>query len=218
MLESIVVPANLLTFPLSPDAVRLLRDADERISDFTRRQRPWVENFAVCDFRLVDAALAWIGEADLARGERFCEWGSGFGVVAMLAALRGWDSFGIEVEPVLVDEAQSLAEDHEIEVIFAAGSFIPEGGEDSLQIVDDISHIDMDCPSGYDDLDADVADFDLFFAFPWPGEHAYWEAVFDRYAAEGALLLTYHGIESREVDSLKLQRKVGQIDRIDETN
>ncbi|MGB7323867.1 MAG: hypothetical protein WBD31_03280 [Rubripirellula sp.] len=210
MLEPISVPGDLWSIPLSPDAVRLLRDADERIADFTRRQRPWVENFAVCDFRLVDAALAWIGETDLARGERFCEWGSGFGVVAMLAALRGWDSYGIEVEPALVDEAVSLAEDHEIEVAFAAGSFIPNGGEDLLQIVDDISHIDMDCPSGYDDLDADVADFDLFFAFPWPGEHACWEAVFDRFASVGALLLTYHGIESRQHESLKLQRKVGQ--------
>lgn len=202
MLETIALPSDLLEYSLSRDASTFLQDADERITDFARRQRPRIENFVACDFRLVDSALGWITDRDLACGERFCEWGSGFGVVAMLAALRGWDACGIEVEPVLVDHAQSLADDHDIEVAFAVGSFIPEGGEDLLEFVEDISHIDTDCPSGYDEIDVDIADFDLFFAFPWPGEHAYWEAVFDRYAASGALLLTYHGIES-----LRLQRK-----------
>ncbi|TWU48597.1 hypothetical protein Poly51_44980 [Rubripirellula tenax] len=203
MLQPIPVPENVLEYVLSREAARLLDDADVRITDFTRRQRPAIENFVVCDFRLVDAALAWIDDADLACGQRFCEWGSGFGVVAMLAGLRGWESCGIEVEPALIDQAHDLAEDHDIDVQFAAGSFIPEGADELLDFVEDISHIDTDCPSGYDELDTDIADFDLFFAFPWPGEHGFWEAVFERYAATNALLLTYHGIES-----IKLQRKV----------
>ncbi len=203
MLESIAVPSDILSNRLPPDASDLLHDADQRITDFAVRHRPRIDNFVVCDFRLVDAALAWIDDQGLACGQRMCEWGSGFGVVAILAALRGWEACGIEVEPSLVDQAEMLAEDHDIEVSFAIGSFIPKGGEDLLEFSEDISHIDTDCPSGYDELEFDIADFDLFFAFPWPGEHAYWEAVFDRYAAVGALLLTYHGIES-----LKLQRKI----------
>ena len=140
-------------------------------------------------------------------GDRFCEWGSGFGVVTMLAALREMESYGIEVEPALVSQAQQLAEDLQIDAEFAAGSFIPEGAEDALEFVEDIEHIDTDCPSAYYEWDLEIADFDLFFAFPWPGEHGFWEAVFDRYASDGALLLTYHGIES-----LKLQRRVSALE------
>ena len=46
-------------------------------------------------------------------------------------------------------------------------------------------------------------DFDLFFTFPWPGEHEFFETIFDRFAADGAMLLTYQGIER-----LRLQRRV----------
>ena len=62
---------------------------------------------------------------------------------------------------------------------------------------------DTDWPSGYDELGKDIDEFDLFFAFPWPGEHRYWESIFDHHAADGALLLTYHGIER-----LRLHRRV----------
>ena len=36
-------------------------------------------------------------------------------------------------------------------------------------------------------------EFDLMFAFPWPGESGFFEAVFDAGAASGALLMTYRG-------------------------
>lgn len=203
MLKTIPVPVDTVSRPLSTAASRLLVEANERISNFSRRQRPRIDNFVVCDFRLVDAALEWISEAGLACGDRFCEWGSGFGVVTMLAALRGWEAYGIEVEPALIEAAEQLAEDFAIDAHFAQGSFIPQGGEELLEFAEDIEHIDTDCPSGYDDLDWEIPDFDLFFAFPWPGEHRYWEAVFNHYASDGALLLTYHGVES-----LKLQRRL----------
>lgn len=203
MLQPIAVPETLILDDLSDEAERLLVEAADRIAEFTRRHQPRIDNFVICDFRLVDAALAWILSEDLACGDRFCEWGSGFGVVAMLAAQREMESYGIEVEPALVSQAQQLADDLQIDARFAAGSFIPEGAEDALQFVEDIEHIDTDCPSAYHELDLEVADFDLCFAFPWPGEHGFWEAVFDRYASDGALLLTYHGMEG-----VKLQRRL----------
>ena len=45
-------------------------------------------------------------------------------------------------------------------------------------------------------------DFDVIFAYPWPGEEDVIMQLFDRYAAVGALLLTYHGIEE-----LRIRRK-----------
>ena len=46
-------------------------------------------------------------------------------------------------------------------------------------------------------------DFDVVYAFPWPGEQDVFEALFDRSAAIGALLVTFHG-----VDGVVVQRKV----------
>jgi hypothetical protein len=48
-----------------------------------------------------------------------------------------------------------------------------------------------------------INDFDLFFAFPWPGEHVFFETVFEACTADGALLLTYRGREG-----MNLTRKV----------
>lgn len=201
MLQDIAVPETLAFARPGPAALRLIHEADERIDRFTRCHRPSIENFVVCDFPLVNAALRWIVEENLLCGESFCEWGSGFGVVTLLAALHQLDACGIEVEQALVRESEQLAEDLEIPARFAQGSFIPAGGIDLVKFQEDIGHIDTDSPSGYDELDLDIPDFDLFFAFPWPGEHRLWETIFDQFASDGALLLTYQGIEQ-----LRLQR------------
>jgi hypothetical protein len=41
----------------------------------------------------------------------------------------------------------------------------------------------------------DINDFDMVFAYPWPGEQHVIERLFDRFAADGALLMTYNGTE-----------------------
>src|SRR5205085_9980642 len=60
-------------------------------------------------------------------GSLFCEWGSGFGVVACLAAFLEFDASGIEIEGELVDAARQLADDFDLPVEFIHGSFIPKG-------------------------------------------------------------------------------------------
>jgi hypothetical protein len=56
---------------------------------------------------------------------------------------------------------------------------------------------------GHEALGLAVEDFDLIFAYPWPDEEGLTAALFERYAREGALLLTYH-----EVGGLRLRRKI----------
>lgn len=184
-----------------PAAARLIGDAERRVEAFTRSRRPRIDNFVTSDFRQVDAALDWIVQQRLLCGNSFCEWGSGFGVVAMLAALRGLNSFGIEIEPSLVEEAAALAEDHGIEVEFATGSFITESGRAVMEAGGETQHVETETPAAYDTLGCQICDFDLIFAFPWPGEEEHWFELFDRFACDGALLLSYHGIEQ-----LRLQR------------
>lgn len=47
----------------------------------------------------------------------------------------------------------------------------------------------------FDATGTSMEDYDLFFAFPWPGEVGFFEQVVDAHACDGALLLTYHGRE-----------------------
>ena len=201
MLVDIPVPESLALESPSPEAEQLIREAETRIGQFTRTRRPRIDNFVVCDFRLVHSALRWIVDQNLLCGESFCEWGSGFGVVTLLASLQGLSASGIEVEPSLVEQSELLSGDQGIEARFACGSFIPSDGAQYARFGEDIDHIETDSPGVYDDWDQEIADFDLFFAFPWPGEHHFWEMIFDRYANDGALVLTYQGIEQ-----LRLQR------------
>ncbi|MCK6459507.1 MAG: hypothetical protein L6Q95_06390 [Planctomycetes bacterium] len=56
---------------------------------------------------------------------------------------------------------------------------------------------------GHELLGAAPQDFDLVFAYPWPGEEEVIEGLFERYAGDSALLLTFHGL-----DGLRLRRKV----------
>ncbi len=204
MLEVIPVPDSLAFHSLEAEAASLIAEAGLRVERFTQNQRPRIDNFVVSDFSLVDASLQWIVDQNLLCGDSFCEWGCGFGVVTMLAALRRMEAAGIEVEGVLVREAEQLAEDLEIEARFAQGSFIPDGGEDMMDWISEVQHVETDSPSGYSELDAEPDDFDLVFAFPCPGEQVFFERLFGRFAADGALLLTYQGIEQ-----MRLQRKIG---------
>lgn len=203
MLRRIELP-DLKNARLSPDAAALLTEADRRIQDFVNDpQGPLIHGFVPSDYQAVDAHLGWIVQQCLSAGNAFCEWGSGFGVVTMLAALHGFDASGLEVEPRLVEQARRLADDLAIPVQFATGSIIPEGVPTRIEDLEEFSHLDTDSPSGYEELGLEVDDFDLFFAFPWPGEERFFERLFHRCAAEGALLLTYHGR-----NDLRLQRRV----------
>lgn len=204
MLLPIELPDLSGALPPSAEASALLDEADRRILDFMCGQTGrLIHSFVPSDYRAVNAHLRWIVESRLAAGGAFCEWGSGFGIVAMLAALLEFDACGIEVEGELVEHARTLAEDMDIPVQFAQGSLIPAGKNPRVRQGEDSSHLDFDSPPGYDELGMEVEDFDVFFAFPWPEDKPFCDELFDRCAADGSLLLTYHGIED-----FRLQRKV----------
>ena len=187
-----------------PDAVAaLLADAQRRLQQFDAKFQASIPAFVPSDFEQVYRALAWIDEAHLAAGRRFLEWGSGIGIVACLAAELGFDAIGIEVEPALVEIAESIATDHRIDVEFACGSYVPSGAEPLVDTAGEVTWLRTDRPDSYADLDLEPEDFDLIFAYPWPGEEQVIFDLFQGCAAVGCLLLTYHS-----QDGLRLQRKV----------
>jgi hypothetical protein len=118
-----MVELNLLIGETAmPGDVRsFLREAERRIERFQLTGR--VPGFVPSDFERAYGVLRALTAAELATGNLFCEWGSGFGVVACLAALLDFDACGIEIEGELVDAARRLAADFDLPVEFMRGSF-----------------------------------------------------------------------------------------------
>ena len=193
---------------LPSNVVAFLREAELRVSQFVRDSPDHVKGFVPSDFVTVYRSLRAITEANLAAGTSLCEWGSGFGVVASLAAMLEFQVCGIEIERALVNASRRLADDFCLPVEFVHGSFVPSGAEADVEE----SHADSsseyfwlvtDADDTYDELGRGPHDFDVVFAYPWPAEECLSEDIFEKYAAEEALLLTYTAY-----DSVRLRRKV----------
>ena len=196
---------------LPNDVVAFLREADLRVSQFVKNSPLRVTGFVPSDFETVYPSLRAITEANLAPGTSLCEWGSGFGVVASLAAMLEFKVCGIEIERGLVDASRRLADDFRLPVEFVHGSFVPSGAAaDVEKAYADTSTeyfwLVTDADDVYDDLGLGPHDFDVVFAYPWPGEECLIEGLFEKYAAEEALLLTYN-----QYNSVRLRRKVGEM-------
>ena len=184
---------NLLSHPASlPGTVRsFLHEAQRRIDRFKRAHD--VPGFVPSEFEHVYGTLHTLAEAAVAPGDRFCEWGSGLGVVACLAAMIGFDACGIEIEGELVEAAQRLADDFALPVEFVRGSFIPPGGEVCFGAPADYGWLTLRGEDLRLEMGFSPEDFDVFFAYPWPDEERAGGELFERFASVGAVLVTYHG-------------------------
>ncbi|MBI1833196.1 MAG: class I SAM-dependent methyltransferase [Planctomycetes bacterium] len=186
------------------DVAALLAEADRRIDDFQRHAR--VPGFVASDYPRVYRALRSLTSANLTTGNLFCEWGSGFGVVACLATMLGYDAVGVEIEPDLVDCARNLADDFDVPAKFVQGSYIPKGAETLADIRGTLAWLVAEKTGT--NLGLDMDDFDVIFACPWPDERGVTERLFERYAGSHTLLMTHH------IDGpIRLRRKRGKKPR-----
>jgi hypothetical protein len=185
------------------DVRSFLREADRRTRRFRARTR--IPGFVPCDCGAAYAVLLALAAADRGPGRLFCEWGSGFGVVACLAALLDFDAWGIEIEPELIDASRQLADDFGAPAEFIHGSFIPRGARAALA-GEGFAWLTTDGDDAYQEMGLDASDFAVIFAYPWPDEERLTEGLFERYAGEGAVLLTYHG-----GNDFRLRRRAGEI-------
>ncbi|MCA9050187.1 MAG: hypothetical protein KDA89_15735 [Planctomycetaceae bacterium] len=195
---------------LPPDVRQFLTESQLRIRSFIENRTVRISGFVPSDFEPVWYTLRTLAENDLCPGLAFCEWGSGFGVVAMLAALLEFDACGIEIEHSLVEASRDLAADFSLSVDFVCGSFIPEGGE---RIVAELcsgedAWLTPVTDDAYRQLGMDVRDFDVIYAFPWPGEEQVIAELFDEFAAAGAILLTFD-----HMGGVRVRRKVMRFGR-----
>jgi hypothetical protein len=192
---------------LPEDVAAFLAEADGRVSHFLNKMDYCYRGFVPSDFVTLYRALHDITHRGLMSGNGFCEWGSGLGVVASLAAMLGLDAVGIEIDRDLVDAANELASDFDIPVEFVNGSFIPPGADriidEAYSDCDGALSLEAHSDNAYDELGLEVRDFDLVFAYPWPNDEELTTSLFERFAADGALLLTYN-----DTDAVRLRRKL----------
>jgi hypothetical protein len=203
-----LVPLPLLPYrpAIPPDVAEFLAEVDQRIDDF--QVQHCVPGFVPSDYSSVYLALSYVASNTLSRGSQFCEWGSGYGVVTCLATMVGFAACGIEIEPLLVEQARRLAADHQLPAEFALGSFIPPGAEPRVHTNGVFCWLTTEADHAYETLGLDVSDLDVVFAYPWPDEEGVIEELFLRYASPGALLVTFHGGQD-----VRVQRKVGRSGR-----
>ena len=171
-------PIDLAALSAAADAV-FLRHRSREAGRF--------HGFVPADLRGAHDALALLRP----RADSFVELGSGAGAITIVADLLGYDACGIEIEPWLVDAAVELAEDFDSSAQFTCGSFLPRGFRTDEWLDADF-HVTYDgASSAWDEAGLDLADFDLVYAFPWPGEERLFDELLERYGRRGQLFLTY---------------------------
>jgi len=185
---------------------RFIRVAEQRIDDFQIWSK--IPAFVPGNYEGAYRTLRALAENPITRGARFCEWGSGFGVVTCLAAMLEFDACGIEIEAELVSEARKLADDYALTAEFVIGSFVPRGGEERVYKAGEYAWMTTDSDYAYEELGLDPDDMDVVFAYPWPDEEVVTGELFDIYAGPGAVLITHHG-----GDDFRLRRKKAKSPR-----
>jgi predicted O-methyltransferase YrrM len=147
--------------------------------------------FVPSDYDTVLRALLAVREPGL----RFLEWGSGTGVITIMADLLGFEACGIEIDEELVEVARELARRFGSGATFAAGSLLPAGyvfrradGDTRLGTI-------AAGRSGYDELGLGLEDFDLIFGYAWPGEKELMLDLARRHARADARLLLNEGTD-----------------------
>jgi len=103
---------------------------------------------------------------------------------------------------------QQLAADFGLPVEFSRGSFIPRGALASVDAGDGFAWLTTNEVNAHEGLGLDPRDFAVIFAYPWPDEERVTRDLFERYAAVGAVLVTYHGGQD-----FLVRRKSGKCSR-----
>ncbi len=187
---------------LPQEATRIIAESDARIDElFATEQNKRVPKYFPSDPELFYRALDCLTREDIPLGRVFCEWGSGFGVCTCLAALLGYEAYGIEIEPPMVRASRDFANDLGIDVTIVPTSYVPEGYESCTSVGGEFlirdDYLTGHSPEivselAYDGMEREIADIDVFFVYPWPMEQDFMRELFDEIAVEGAILLTYH--------------------------
>lgn len=167
-----------------------IESATERARRFLSHN-PGITTLLGSDPRAFCFGLRALRQNGVLRGGNFCDWGSGIGLMAGLAALNGFSAYGIELEPAFVTEAESLCRQFSLPVKFVSGSFVPAGLDECFGVAGTYGATNWKATRQrdvYHELGKRCAEMDLIYAYPWPREVALYEHLFDATAKSGAVL------------------------------
>lgn len=188
---------------LPEDATNVIDEANRRIDELfeTERNRKYPK-YLPSDPAPFYSALAYLTKRDLPLGNVFCEWGSGFGVHACLAALLGYEAYAIEIEEELAQLADDLAKALKLDVTTLCTSYVPEGLESYAGIDGEVlltpdelaisSHGEDQFEPIYDGMPHTCAEVDVYFMYPHPSDQDFALSMFEAVAVEGAIFLAYY--------------------------
>ncbi len=159
-----------------PEKVNLLiQHCNEAGDEFCSHSE---EDGGIPEFVAADGRISWqllnsvVKQTLPDRTPVFCEWGSGTGLVTLIASFMGMSATGIEIEEDLIDLARETSREYAIPATFIHGSIYPKDNPTPL---------------------INYQQVDLFFAYPWPNQITHMSNLFKRVAVEGAILVVYHG-------------------------
>ncbi len=203
LLDRIILPTSVDQIEVPPPIRLWIADARRRIERFQDRwDRPQIEQFVAADYELVYQSLVWARKTQLLIGQRFLEWGCGFGVVSAMASTLAFDTIGIEAEIDLLSQGRRVIRDWKADVELIHGNFLPSNID---HLADDptLPSLGHQVESAYESMGLDLEDFAIVYAYPWPGEDDFHERVFDQHGARGGLMLQFCG-----PNDVRLWRKV----------
>jgi predicted RNA methylase len=177
----------------------LLLDGARAWRDFLASHQDRYHRFIPADQRDAFVALRDLRN----RAHSFLELGSGTGVITIMADLLGFDACGIEIDAELVTTSRDLCESYESHATFVEGSFVPVEYRDEISLLDADFLTVTEGADAYEELGRDIADFDVVYAYPWPGEEDWMEELVRRQAGTHTSLLTYsvrEGFQTVEFD------------------
>jgi len=166
---------------------RLIRSGGEAWDEFRALTSDRHHLFIPCDHRGAYEALRRLRS----RAATFVELGSAAGVVTIMADLLGFEAYGIEIEPWLVNRSIESAEEFGSRAVFAEGTFVPRDYQDEVEHLSGDFLTPTDGADAFGELGLELSDFDLVFAYPWPDDEAWLDELMRRYARADAIMLTY---------------------------
>lgn len=176
-LARVAVPAAAGDLPVPRFVDCLIRDAGDRAEEWG--ERAGRGRFVPGDCRYAYQVMQWLlVTRRVDRKAAFLEWGSGQGVVAILAALLGYAAQGVEIDPALVRESRELARRYDAPAHFAHGSYKPNATRLKVFTAENKA---------------------VVYVYPWPGEEVGFFRRFNETAAAGAFLLMCLGPEDIRV-------------------
>ena len=202
--------------PLPKAAERIIEEGERLIDElFATERNKRIPRYLPSNPTLIYQALKTVRDDNLALGDVYCEWGSGFGIGCCLAASLGFEAIGIELEEHLVDASRGLAESVGQEIVVHQSSYLPLGfdsyeGGGGEELILPTSSAERRHPN-YEDTELLTEEVDVFFVYPWPGQQQFMLDLFDAVAMEGALLVAYFG--ERDIS---IFRKVSDDEESDE--